>query len=103
MIVINPPVAKPYAPSTQPIAFVGVFVQSRSDPNGNQVRLTVALFDVNKRAIGFDRTQVKPPTATDMAAFAAAPGQAGDTHEQSISRRALSYVSAAYGLNGTVE
>jgi len=102
MIAINPPKVMPYAPATQPIAFVDVMVQR----DEAQSRLNVIFFclDGKKNRINIDQNGIPKPqvTADQVTAFIAQKAQAGDTFDQDISRRALPIVLANLGLTGTV-
>jgi hypothetical protein len=106
MIVVNPPVVKPYAPATQPIASV-LLVRTTAawlpgSPRSKQLQLVCFLFDANGKSVNHDRSQVRKMTADEIAAFLGMPAVAGDTDAQDLARRALPYVNAAYGLNGVV-
>ena len=102
MIIINPPAVMPYAPATQPIAFVDVMVQR--DEAQNRLNVIFFCLDGKKQRINIDQSGVPKPqvTADQVAAFVAQAAQAGDTFDQDISRRALSIVKTNLGLTGTV-
>ncbi len=102
MIVINPPVVKPYAPATQPIAAVGVLVQR--DEATNRLNVLFTCYDAKNNRINVDQGGVPSPTITpeQLAAFVAMPAVAGDTMDQDISRRALPIVKTNLGLDGAI-
>ena len=103
MIAINPPVVMPYAPATQPIAFVDVMVQR--DELLDRTGLVFICLDAKKNRINVDPNGVPKAKVTpeQLAAFVAAPSAVNDTLDQSISRRALPIVASNLGLKGTVQ
>jgi hypothetical protein len=103
MIKINPPVVKPYAPATQPIANVGFLIQRVNTPQQSATRaVIVQLFDAAGKHITFDRSQIAVMTPAELAAFDAAPSVVGDTAVQADERRLLPYLQAAFGLTGAI-
>jgi hypothetical protein len=102
MIVIEPPATVPYAPATQPIAFVDVLVQR--DELTNRLNLVFACLDAKKNRISIDQNGIPQPAVTpaQLEAFVAAKAQAGDTLDQDLSRRALPIVAKNLGLTGKV-
>ena len=102
MIQINPPVNKPYAPASQLIAFVAVTARAMETVQGARPFVGITLLDVNKNPILVNTAQVPLPTPAQLAAFEAAPAQAGDSFTQDACRRALPYIQAVYGLTGTI-
>lgn len=107
MIVISPPVIKPYAPALQPIASVVVARAEVAGPPGfpgsTTPRIGIILLDATGARITVAPKAVRPMTADEVSAFLALPATQGDTSAQDASRRAQAYVAAAYGLTGTVE
>lgn len=108
-IKINPPVTKDYAPATQPIAGVAVFVQGIDSPGANggapppSLRnLSVTLLNAAGQPIPYDRSQIPAMTAAQIATFESAPAVAGDSFSADFDRRALPYLLAAFGLTGVV-
>lgn len=102
MIVIDPPVVMPYAPATQPIAFVNVTLQR--DETANRLVLNFFCLDTNKEPISIHTKGIPSQVITpeQFAAFVAMPATAGDTFDQDTSRRALPIVKSNLGLDGTV-
>lgn len=107
MIVIAPPVVKPYAPALQPIATVVVSRGEVAGPLGfpgvGTPRIGIALLDAAGKRITVAPGSVRTMTPDEIKAFLAMPAVPGDTSAQDASRRAQPYVAAAYGLSGTVE
>jgi hypothetical protein len=102
MINIVPPKVMPYAPATQPIAFVDVMVQR--DELTNRLNVVFFCLDGKKNRISIDQNGVpKSQVSPDqLATFVSQPSKTGDTFDQDISRRALPIVQANLGLAGTV-
>ncbi len=102
MIAIDPPVVKPYAPATQPIAFVDVLVQR--DELTNRLNLVFACLDAKKQRINIDQSGIPSQTVTpaQLDAFVTTKTKAGDTLDQDLSRRALPIVASNLGLKGAV-
>jgi hypothetical protein len=98
MIVVNPPAVMPYAPATQPIAYVDVFEQRQE--GSNRLNIMFMCLDANKNRIAIDQAHVPVPqvSAAQLATFVSTPAVAGDTFDQSISRRALPIVVTNLGL-----
>jgi len=102
MINIVPPKVMPYAPATQPIAFVDVMVQR--DEHSKRINIIFFCLDGKKNRITVDPNGVPQSQITQeqLAAFVAHPATAGDTMDQDISRRALPIVKVNLGLTGSV-
>lgn len=103
MIIVTPPAVMPYAPATQPIAYVDVFVQRQE--GGNRLNMMFICLDANKQRIAIDQSHIPGPqvSAEQLATFLSGSAVAGETFDQSISRRALPIVVANLGLTGTVQ
>jgi hypothetical protein len=100
MITINPPVTKPYAPSTQPIAAVKVALYC--DPNIPLCRMQIGLLTASGAPVMVDRSQIPPFDATAQTAFLATTANAGETFVAWMQRAILPYLLSAYGLTGIV-
>lgn len=107
MIVINPPVVKPYAPALQPIATVVVARSEVAGPKGfpgvGMPRIAFILLDATGARVNVAPGSIRKMTADEAAAFLAMPANPGDTSAQDASRRAQAFVASAYGLSGTVD
>jgi hypothetical protein len=103
MIAITPPAVMPYAPSTQPIAFVCPTLM-RDEVNANRLVLQFWFLDAKKNRINIDPNGAPSPNISveQLQAFAAAPAQAGDTFDVDLERRCLPIIQANFGLSGTV-
>jgi hypothetical protein len=88
----------PYAPSTQPVAFVLLSVQRTS--GGSRFALIVQLLNENKQQIAFDRSAIRKMTAAEVTTWLSEAATAGDSFDHDIERRSLPYILSAYGLNG---
>jgi len=100
MITFDPPVTKPYAPATQPIAKVVVGLMFDEATGRNIPQFT--LIDANGRRIVIDPEGLpqKSITAEQLAAFASEESVAGQNLAQSLTTRALPILGTCYGLAG---
>ena len=102
MINIVPPKVMPYAPATQPIAFVDVMVQR--DEFSKRINVVFFCLDSKMNRITVDPNGVPQAQITQeqLTAFVEQKANAGDTMDQDISRRALPIVKVNLGLTGVV-
>lgn len=100
MIIFDPPVVKPYAPATQPIAKVAVGVEY--DEATKQIIPKLTLIDTKGRRViidpeGLPSSKISPE---QLASFVEERTSDGLTLAQSLSVRALPILEACYGLVG---
>ena len=100
MITFNPPVIKPYAPATQPIAKIAVGISFDEATGRNVPEFT--LVDANNRRIVIDPSGLPQSKITpeQLSEFASEPTIAGQTLAQSLATRAKSILATCYGLSG---
>ena len=101
MIVVNPPATPAYVPSTQSIASIAVLCQLQIQPTGTvRLALVVNPLDAKGQTVAYDRSQIPPLSAAQVAAFLATVANGTDTLETAIQRAALPYLEASWGLKG---
>jgi hypothetical protein len=92
------PQVVPYAPSTQPIAFVQISSQRTS--GSSRFALIVSLLNAAKEPVSFDRGAIRKMTAGEVTTWLTEAATAGDSFDHDVERRSLPYILSAYGLNG---